>query len=831
MKILIPIISFLTFCSISFAQNTGIEKGLRFRSYEVAPNLRTSLRIPAEENGNLKYDGFLALSFDIKIDTHKECFGYVCRILLEDNDYADILLTNPTDGEAHLVLASKHGELMNIRIPSSSSLKEWNRIEILLSSKDNATDITINGISHHLTCSQDRIHTAAIYFGANSQGIFSTSDVAPMSLRNLSLKTNEKSDKTYFWELSTEDDLNRGSGKKRMSISVENPEWIIESNCSWQLASSLTFAGKVKTVVDDKMKRIYLISQDRVTTLVPQTGQSIIHPFSQDICFRKLTNDFNVLPDGRLIYFDPEGQTPVISEFDFNSGKWSPDITRKINSSRLHHNSFYNPLDSCVVHMFGYGFHRYSNDICIWSETQGSFRRWTLDSIPPRYLSAVGVSDSLAWIYGGKGNAKGIQELGTIIYNDLYSISLEDYEVHKAGTVESANLEVAATDLIVSEDRKSLTALFYSPNTYQSSLQMKKINIDDCTISPLGNSIPYSFLDVDSEARLIYDSDTHIYYAVITQKSDDGSYRVNVYKILAPVICTTASSGTTETDVRWRHILYPVLALAVILSTAVFFIRRRKLHKSEENAYADSPRNPQAPGIYLIGGFKVINMEGIDISGRFTPLTKQLLCILVLYSYRQKGISNVELKETLWNDKSEESYYNNRGVNIKKLRTCISEVGNIEIQSANGNWSVNADEHICDWCHNMKILEDMGNDNFTYDQINCIIDTAMNGTLLPDMRYEWADKFKAQYTDLMISKLEKIKKSLGDSISDTMQIRISDAVLTFDSLDEDSVKAKCKALINQKRLGIAQSIFKNFTQEYNRLMGEEYSISFNEFVK
>lgn len=819
----------LIFCIVftAIAGEIRIEGGLQFRSYEVAPNLRTSLRIPSTEHKNIKYDGFMNLSFDVKIDTKKECFGYICRIILNNNEYVDILLTNPTAGEAHLALTSKHGELMKVDIPTGDQLSEWNHLDLILSTENNETRISLNGTSNMLACAQCTIHDAIICFGANNHRTFSTSDVAPMSIKNVSLKTTANSDRFYFWELLNEEDLNGGSGKKRMPISVENAEWLIETNSSWRLSSSLAFKSRVKTVIDGYQKRIYLITQDCVTSIYPDSKKISSHHFRQDISFKKLTNDFFTLPEGRLLYIDPENDVPVISEFDFNTSSWTHEIKKEINSSCLHHNSFFNRVDSCLIHLFGYGFHKYSNTISKWNEQTGYFKRWSLDSIPPRYLSAVGLSDTLAWIYGGKGNEKGIQELGATIYNDLYTINLKDYSVRKVYTHESESMEVAAADLIISDNEKTFTALFYSPNAYQSKLQLKSINIEDGSSSILGNSIPYNFLDVDSEARLIFDADSQAYYAITVEKYDDGTYRANLYTISSPVMVIGADSQEAKSGNPFYWLLLSLLLSAIAIASA-YSIRR----KSKSTPIVHKVQVPQGQhGIYLIGGFKVINKEGIDITSHFTPLMKQLLSILILYSYRQKGISNAELKETLWSDKSEESYYNNRGVNIKKLRTCISELGDLEISSSNGHWFINIDESLCDWFYNMNVLESLDFANLSKEQILSLIDIAIKGQLLPDMRYEWIDKFKAQYTDIIIGSLSKARKNISKTNSTDIMISLADAVLLFDSLDEDAVKAKCKALIAQKRLGMAQSTFKNFTQEYNRLMGEEYSVSFNEFVR
>jgi two-component SAPR family response regulator len=318
---------------------------------------------------------------------------------------------------------------------------------------------------------------------------------------------------------------------------------------------------------------------------------------------------------------------------------------------------------------------------------------------------------------------------------------------------------------------------------------------------------------------------------VTVQRINNESFRSDIYKIDAPVF--SAGLGTPEKNSNWISTVFIlIVGLAISASFYLFIANRKKFRTQDKHEAREEIKEILEPGIYMVGRFRVINRNKEDISANFTPLMKQLLCILVLYSYRQKGgISNAELKETLWDDKSEESYYNNRGVNIKKLRTCLAEVGNIEICTSNGTWSLNIEDSKCDWFRYMKEIESISFESITIEQICRLVRIASHGPLLSDMRYEWTDRFKAQYTDLMIATLEKVCSDTRHQLSSDMQIHIADAILTFDSLDEAAVKSKCKALITQKRLGIAESTFKNFTQEYNRLMGEEYSVSFNEFVR
>lgn len=85
----------------------------------------------------------------------------------------------------------------------------------------------------------------------------------------------------------------------------------------------------------------------------------------------------------------------------------------------------------------------------------------------------------------------------------------------------------------------------------------------------------------------------------------------------------------------------------------------------------EAPVLNTTPGIYMLNGFQVINRDLKDITGKFTPIMRQLLSVIILYSNQNnKGISNIKLKELLWYDKSEESFSNNRSVNIRKIRLC-----------------------------------------------------------------------------------------------------------------------------------------------------------------
>ena len=110
-----------------------------------------------------------------------------------------------------------------------------------------------------------------------------------------------------------------------------------------------------------------------------------------------------------------------------------------------------------------------------------------------------------------------------------------------------------------------------------------------------------------------------------------------------------------------------------------------------------------------------------------------------------------------------------------------------------------------------------------------IIDVAMRGQLLPEYHFDWMDSFKAGYTDLVISSLSD--NFSPESSSPELILRVADARLKFDSLDEDAVLMKCRACISMGKAGTAKAVFEHFIDEYKTVMGEQFGTGFSEFLK
>ena len=180
-----------------------------------------------------------------------------------------------------------------------------------------------------------------------------------------------------------------------------------------------------------------------------------------------------------------------------------------------------------------------------------------------------------------------------------------------------------------------------------------------------------------------------------------------IYSIELPVIDVMIPSKEKKSHV-WIVLLvssFMFVALALVVIRLVRKIRIRSNDAKDDIDFENTSR-VYGTGVHLLNGFVVIDKEENDISVQFSPLLRRLLVMLILYTRINKSISNAEMKELLWYGKSDESYFNNRGVNLKKLRNALLQVDpDISIISEGGYWSISFPEGLCDFNEAMDVLE------------------------------------------------------------------------------------------------------------------------------
>ena len=365
-----------------------------------------------------------------------------------------------------------------------------------------------------------------------------------------------------------------------------------------------------------------------------------------------------------------------------------------------------------------------------------------------------------------------------------------------------------------------------------------ELSIDKPEYKILGDSIPYKFKDVESYCDLFYCAKTSQLLA-ITSVSKNNISEINIYSIAYPPLQPKEVLQEEETASIWKWYYLFILALLIPL---YFIVRKRKLNSNNtvgnltetvSNFEYNVPEIELKPSsVNLLGCFQTVDVDGINITGSFTPTISQLFVLIILYTVKNgQGISSQELTDILWYDKDADSARNNRNVNFSKLRLLLKKVGDLELINNNSYWSIQIGKDVfCDYKNVMYLIDLIKKQQqLNLDVVHEFVNIASRGVLLPNVQDEWLDSFKGDYTNLVIETLSHLSQNAEISANLVLLLRISDAILLHDNIDEDAAKLKVYSLYNLGKKGQAKQYFDKFLEEYKTLMGTSYKESFDQF--
>lgn len=254
-----------------------------------------------------------------------------------------------------------------------------------------------------------------------------------------------------------------------------------------------------------------------------------------------------------------------------------------------------------------------------------------------------------------------------------------------------------------------------------------------------------------------------------------------------------------------------------------------ELQETSRTAYFNRSKS----AISFLGTFEVKDINGVDITPKFTSRIRDLLIMLIVYSEKdEKGISYETLDEAIWFDKDEKSAKNNRNVYMRKLRVLLEEIGNMEIAYDKGYYRINACDVTIDYHEIMTRLHKTSNpDELSNRDLDEMIELLLNGPLLPSVTYEWLDDFKSNYTALSIQFLSHILERMSDSRDKELVYKIADTISHHDQLSEEAMAIKCRILTQQRMKGVAKNVYDAFCREYEKSYGEEYEVPFSKILQ
>lgn len=237
------------------------------------------------------------------------------------------------------------------------------------------------------------------------------------------------------------------------------------------------------------------------------------------------------------------------------------------------------------------------------------------------------------------------------------------------------------------------------------------------------------------------------------------------------------------------------------------------------------PEFPKSSSIRLFGGFCVYDSEGEDITRSFSPMLRELLTLMVIYS-AGKGITSTQLKDILWPDKDLKSARNNRAVYIGKLRSLLDKVGEYALEIDSGYWKFTPKNIFVDYLQ----LQACKDGQPTYENAEKVMMIVQGGPLLVDMDSPWLDSFKAESADSVLECLGAFVEDPNCEKKLDFALALSDTIFRFDDLNEKALHLKCRAYALSGRHSSAKTTYDLFVQKYKEIYGTTFQYGFTQLL-
>ncbi len=849
MSIRVVFIAILLFHSTSylFGQNYGLE----FIAREKNLDYRTELDL--RPSGSFEFKNDFELSFDLllrKKVIQTSYFGYILRVISADQYNIDLMHNKIFVDSVDLNLV--FGEdipKVSYDFDNTIHFDHWINIRLRFNISKHELEIILPDTSIiQSDIPIDYKQPIKFIFGACDYGHFKTRDIPPFNLRDVKIIVDEKL--RYHWPLNEFDGTEARDVIQDEVALVRNPNWIKKMHSEWKYSYQGSMKGAVQVAVNRHSEIIYLIGEEELIDYsIPDDSYKII----------KYKNRPTLLHGSQAVYFSRTNSiycyninSQIISVFNLKNHTWH--VTGPVGSGAggyHHHNKYLSQSDSLLYLFGGYGYHEYKNEVHRlnlsskqWEVIQGD---WD-ELYKPRYLAALGEHQDTIYILGGYGSPSGDQMISPQNYHELIAYSITDNRfVHKFDLEMPVDDFVFGNSMVIDSASNHYYALAFSRFKADNSIQLIRGDLDEPTIELMADEIPFTHSDINSYVDLFYFpvSKYLLTYNGITDSS--GNTSIELHKLKFPPNSSQLDLQVTAIINQSKVILF--LLLFSFLAIIVYvYSKKRKPRKQRIPDNLTSPAKPEMDdskqilnelrfsetenhGIHCFGGFRVYDRDGYEITGKFTPLIKELFLLILLHTLKDdKGISSEKLTEILWYDKGPERAANNRAVNIAKLRTILEEIGNCEITHDTGYWKIifKESEIYNDYLESVRITQTLK--NRTKFDILKLIKITKKGPFLGNVSYEWLDAFKSTSSENILGTLIAFAEELNLKEDAHLIILIADCICHFDTISEDAMILKCKAQHAIGSHSLAKSTYNHFTKEYKKLYDEEYGFAFSDII-
>ena len=782
--------------------------GLQFSSHEAIPEKRTSLNLTHGEPLCLKED--TQISFDLKfVPGLNAYFGYVIRLITTDNQNIDLVSIDKA-GNFNFVIGESFSYAF--KIDSSSLFGKWNHCEIRFDKKHQEVIFFLdNRLVTKGKLNFTNTTCCKVFFGTNSQERYKTIDVPPMQLKDVIITDNQK--RKYSFQLSeTSGNIALDIVEKKVA-EIKNPVWIAPRHLNWSQVKTIETTTTPSVAFDKKNEILYIISVDTLYKFSFKTNQ---------LTGSKLSKSRKTLPAGNQSIFDDRVNTlynlfideKTVSAFDVAENSWKLNFSAKPKLTEFWQaNKFISNIDSALYIIGGYGMLHYKNLVQRYNFQDHTWEVLNTkgDFFMPRYLSALGTNDATdtAYIIGGYGSKTGDQAV-----NPKYNFELMAYSVggrtfkHIYDFKQPEKEFCFANSLIIDGQANQFYGLIFPIDRFNSHLQLIRGSLSTPEYEFLGDSIPYSFHDIESFADLYYCPSSKKLVAVTLVSAVNKPTTVKIFTIDFPPNRLNVTQAVNASN-KSIFSLLTILLASILLVLLIFALRNRRKQTLKPDGDMQFPVLPSqsdfqsiavedtssihglyenrttSSSIFLFGNFEVIDKEGNDITRQFTPLLKEIFLLILINTFKDgKGISSDKLYETIWVDKPIKDARNNFSVNIVKLKSILEKAGVTNISKETGKWrfEILNNSITLDYQQFLKLADEKP---FPVGKsyINELLTILNKGAFLREAQYSWLDDTKANVSDFVITAILSYTSKASLQSEPDFILKLANCIFQFDQMN------------------------------------------------
>lgn len=857
MKYQLQILLSVLLCMVGKVDASSLyDYGLSLKSHSVPGIERTTLYLDDNQPFSIKND--FIISFQMYVRANEHDFGTILHLHTNTNQF--IRFSFVAGEERHFPALVLNEGIININSPIER--EKWLDVSLHLRLKDNVIEIDYDNKKISAMAPLQGVKSVTALFGQMKEYL---SDVAPIDLRNVTITQDGK--QIREWKLWKHNDTVCYDEIEGAVARAIHPVWLIDNHIEWKLVHQAKIPGKLDVAFNAREALFYLVRSQSIDVLdengtlqkeIAIRGGYPAVEFPNHLLYDTLSNKL-------VSYYPKKG---ITSRFSFDTERWSNEIRNTEEASNYNHARTFNPADSSFYFFGGYGFYQYRNDLYRMKYSTNQIEQVEYERpLYPRYSAAMAIVGDELYIFGGRGNKYGKQELSSHYYWGLCAINLKNKQsriVWQKNQPQEEGTIMASTMYFEPSDSS-----FYAVSTNKGGV-LWKISMKDSVYSEVSKPIYNESTYQDSDFSL-YTSPSHgKLFLVLDKILSNHTHELAIYSINMPLVNEVdIRQSTAGESINNRWYLYAI-GILLLLVLAGFVLYRFKYNGKNKKAPAtkkgtektvattgkvqsqsDVPESKTIPkkewmqesetiftetvnyydrsraSISLLGCFNVRDKDGNDITSNFTPRLKHLLILLILYTEKNaQGILASKTTEILWPEKEETAARNNRNVNLRKLRVLLESIGDMEVMIENNflriKWGTGV---FCDY-HTLITCTKQFEQEKSEELLNRILEILLYGPLLPNTILDWLDDFKDDYSSYSIDLLKNLLDIEISRNHQDMIIRLADIMFLHDPLNEEALAAKCSVLVTQGKKGIARNLYDRFCKEYHDSMGETYKLPF-----